>query len=151
MGSPDDPARRSRQRAVRAAGGGHRHGVHVGGRPAAPHAVAPDVIYELHVKGFTQLNPHVPEELRGTYLGLASEPAIDHLTSLGVTAVELMPVHHHVDEWHLREARPQQLLGLQHARRTSRPTCATPVALAARRGARIQDDGARRCTPRASR
>jgi glycogen operon protein len=59
------------------------------------------VIYELHVKGFTQLHPHVPEALRGTYLGLASEPAIRHLTSLGVTAVELMPVHHHTDEWHL--------------------------------------------------
>jgi glycogen operon protein len=59
------------------------------------------VIYELHVKGFTQLNPYVPEDLRGTYLGLASEPAIRHLTSLGVTAVELMPVHHHTDEWHL--------------------------------------------------
>ena len=59
------------------------------------------LIYELHVKGFTQLNPFVPEHLRGTYLGLASEPAIRHLTSLGVTAVELMPVHHHTDEGHL--------------------------------------------------
>ncbi|OFW07995.1 MAG: glycogen debranching enzyme GlgX [Acidobacteria bacterium RIFCSPLOWO2_02_FULL_67_36] len=59
------------------------------------------LIYELHVKGFTALNPHVAESLRGTYLGLASEPAVRHLTSLGVTAVELMPVHHHADEWHL--------------------------------------------------
>jgi isoamylase len=59
------------------------------------------LIYELHVKGFTQLHQDVPEALRGTYLGLASEPAITHLTSLGVTAVELMPVHHHTDEWHL--------------------------------------------------
>ena len=59
------------------------------------------LIYELHVKGFTKLNPHIAEPLRGTYLGLASEPAIRHLTSLGVTAVELMPVHHHTDEWHL--------------------------------------------------
>jgi len=59
------------------------------------------LIYELHVKGFTQLNPRVPESLRGTYLGLGSEAAIRHLTSLGVTAVELMPVHHHQDEWHL--------------------------------------------------
>jgi glycogen operon protein len=59
------------------------------------------LIYELHVKGFTQLHPHIPEPLRGTYLGLASEPAIRHLTSLGVTAVELMPTHHHTDEWHL--------------------------------------------------
>jgi glycogen operon protein len=59
------------------------------------------LIYELHVKGFTRLHPRVSEPLRGTYLGLASEPAIRHLTSLGVTAVELMPVHHHTDEWHL--------------------------------------------------
>src|SRR5690606_17134557 len=59
------------------------------------------VIYELHVKGFTQLNEAIPPELRGTYLGLASPPAIEHLKSLGITAVELMPVHEHVDEWHL--------------------------------------------------
>ncbi|HSC29048.1 MAG TPA: glycogen debranching protein GlgX [Vicinamibacterales bacterium] len=59
------------------------------------------LIYELHVKGYTMLNPQVPETLRGTYLGLASEAAIRHLTSLGVTAVELMPVHHHTDDWHL--------------------------------------------------
>jgi len=59
------------------------------------------LIYELHVKGFTARHPGIPEHLRGTYLGLASEPAIQHLQSLGVTAVELMPVHHHMDEWHL--------------------------------------------------
>jgi glycogen operon protein len=61
------------------------------------------LIYELHVKGFTALHPRVPEPLRGTYLGLASEPAIHHLVSLGVTAVELMPVHHHTDDWHLAQ------------------------------------------------
>jgi isoamylase len=59
------------------------------------------LIYELHVKGFTKLHPEIPEPLRGTYRGLASEPAIRHLTSLGVTAVELMPVHQHADDWHL--------------------------------------------------
>jgi glycogen operon protein len=59
------------------------------------------VIYELHVKGFTQLHPRVPEQLRGTFLGVASEPAIKHLLDLGVTAVELMPLHYHVDEYHL--------------------------------------------------
>ena len=59
------------------------------------------VIYELHVKGFTRLMRALPEDLRGTYLALTTEPAIDHLKSLGVTAVELLPVHHHVDEWHL--------------------------------------------------
>jgi glycogen operon protein len=61
------------------------------------------VIYELHVKGFTRLHPEVPEELRGTYAGLATEPPIEHLTSLGVTAVELLPVHHHSYDRHLVE------------------------------------------------
>jgi glycogen operon protein len=60
-------------------------------------------IYELHVKGFTQRMPGVPEKLRGTYAGLASEAALDHLQSLNVTAVELMPIHHHVDDRHLLE------------------------------------------------
>ncbi|HTR65172.1 MAG TPA: glycogen debranching protein GlgX [Terriglobales bacterium] len=54
------------------------------------------IIYELHVKGFTNLRTDVPEQMRGTYTGLGSEPALRHLLSLGVTAVELMPVHHHV-------------------------------------------------------
>ena len=61
------------------------------------------LIYEVHVKGFTHLHPDVPEELRGTYAGVASAPAIDHLTTLGITAVELLPVHQHVDERHLVE------------------------------------------------
>jgi glycogen operon protein len=61
------------------------------------------VIYEVHLKGFTQLHPGVPENLRGTYLGLASDAAIEHLTSLGVTAVELLPIHHHLDEHRLVE------------------------------------------------
>ncbi len=55
-------------------------------------------VYELHVKGFTKLHPAIPPSLRGTYLGLATDPAIEHLKSLGVTAVELMPVHERVDE-----------------------------------------------------
>jgi isoamylase len=59
------------------------------------------VIYELHVKGFTKSHPNIPEELRGTYAGLASAPAIEHLKRLGVTAVELMPVHSFVDDRHL--------------------------------------------------
>jgi glycogen operon protein len=59
------------------------------------------VIYETHVKGFTVRHPGVPEALRGTYLGLASHASIRHLKELGVTAVELMPVHHHVVEKHL--------------------------------------------------
>ncbi len=56
------------------------------------------VIYELHVKGFTRLHPEIRDDLRGTYAGLASEPAIGYLRDLGVTAVELLPVHHIVDE-----------------------------------------------------
>ncbi|MGH3107161.1 MAG: glycogen debranching protein GlgX [Rubrobacter sp.] len=59
------------------------------------------VIYELHVKGFTKRHPNIPEDLRGTYAGLASAPAIEHLKRLGVTAVELMPVHSFVDDKHL--------------------------------------------------
>ncbi len=56
------------------------------------------VIYEVHVKGFTELNERVPQNLRGTYAGLASAPAIEYLKDLGVTAVELLPVHAHVDD-----------------------------------------------------
>jgi isoamylase len=61
------------------------------------------VIYELHVKGFTKLRSQVREDLRGTYGGLASEGAISYLRSLGVTAVELLPVHHIVDEGFLHD------------------------------------------------
>jgi isoamylase len=56
------------------------------------------VIYEMHVKGFTCQHPGVPEPLRGTYAGLASPEAIDYLKELGVTAVELLPVHQFVDD-----------------------------------------------------
>jgi isoamylase len=56
------------------------------------------IIYELHVKGFTKLHPEVPVELRGTYLGLVHPAVIDHLTRLGVTAVELLPVHQFVHD-----------------------------------------------------
>ena len=61
------------------------------------------IVYEVHVKGFTQQHPGVPEEIRGTYAGLASPASIAHLHLLGVTAVELMPVHYHVDEHFLLE------------------------------------------------
>ncbi len=61
------------------------------------------VIYEVHVRGFSRLHPEIPEALRGTYSALCSEPAIQHLKELGVTAVELMPVHHHAYERHLAE------------------------------------------------
>ena len=59
------------------------------------------VIYEAHVKGMTALHPDVPESLRGTYAGMAHPAVIDHLVGLGVTAVELLPIHHFVSEAHL--------------------------------------------------
>jgi isoamylase len=61
------------------------------------------VVYETHVKGFTKRHPDVPEELRGTYAGLASPAAIQYLRDLGVTAVELLPIHYHIDEHFLIE------------------------------------------------
>ena len=56
------------------------------------------IIYETHVKGITALHPEVPPELRGTYAGMACQPVIDHLVRLGITAVELQPIHHFVSE-----------------------------------------------------
>jgi glycogen operon protein len=61
------------------------------------------LIYEMHVKGFSMRHPEVPEKLRGSYAGVASDAAVRHLLDLGVTAVELMPVHHHLDDRHLQE------------------------------------------------
>ena len=61
------------------------------------------LIYETHVKGFTMNHPDVREDLRGTYAGLASDPAVAYLRELGVTAVELLPVHHIADESFLYE------------------------------------------------
>jgi len=61
------------------------------------------IIYELHVKGFTRCHPDVPENLRGTYAGLATAPVIEYLTHLGVTSLELMPVHSFVDDRKLVE------------------------------------------------
>ena len=59
------------------------------------------VLYELHVKGFTASHPEIPPELRGTYAGLAHPVSIDYLKKLGITAVELMPVHEFIDDKHL--------------------------------------------------
>ena len=59
------------------------------------------IIYETHVRGMTMLHPDVPEELRGTFAGMASEPIINHLSALGISAVELMPVHHFISEYSL--------------------------------------------------
>jgi glycogen operon protein len=56
------------------------------------------IVYETHVKGISMRHPDVPDDLRGMYLGLASDPVVEHLRSLGVTAVELLPVHHFDDD-----------------------------------------------------
>jgi len=61
------------------------------------------LIYEAHVRGMTRLHPEVPEHLRGTYAGMASDPIVKHLQKMGVTAVELMPVHYFVQDRHLVE------------------------------------------------
>lgn len=66
------------------------------------------ITYETHVKGISQLHPEVPEDIRGTYLGLCSEPILEHLSTLGITAVQLLPVHAKVNELHLVQ------LGLQN-------------------------------------
>jgi glycogen operon protein len=75
-------------------------GVDTGVKPDTPFEET--VIYELHLRGFTRLHPEVPEHQRGTYLGLAHPAVIEHLVRLGVTAVELLPVHTIADEPSLR-------------------------------------------------
>ena len=71
--------------------------------PGPGHALADTILYEVHVRGFTANHPSVPPELRGTYAGLAHEAAVQHLVDLGVTAVELLPIHHNVPESFLVE------------------------------------------------
>jgi len=72
------------------------------GGDVKPQTPLPDsVIYEAHVRGFSIRNPMVPENLRGTYAGLAHESSINYLKLLGITAVELLPIHHFIDEGHL--------------------------------------------------
>ncbi len=70
--------------------------------PPAPVArrrpMSESVIYEMHLRGFTKLHPHVPDHLRGSYLGIADPAVVEYLLGLGVTAVELLPVHHFVSE-----------------------------------------------------
>ena len=92
------------------------------------------IIYEVHVKGFTARHPDVPEELRGTYAGLASPPAIDYLRSLGVTAIELLPVHAFVTDQHLEKQGLTNYWGYNsigflapEARYASRGTCGEQV------------------------
>ncbi|ANS77906.1 Glycogen debranching enzyme [Serinicoccus hydrothermalis] len=67
------------------------------------HAYHDSVIYEAHIKGLTMNHPEVPPEIRGTYAGVAHPAVVDHLVKLGVTAVELLPVHQFVDDPHLQD------------------------------------------------
>ncbi len=67
------------------------------------HGMHDSIIYEAHVKGLTQLHPAVPEEMRGTYSGISHPAVVEHLASLGITAIELMPVHQFVHDHHLVE------------------------------------------------
>jgi isoamylase len=106
------------------------------------------VIYEVHVKGASIQHPEVPEELRGTYAGMASEPMIRYLQDLGVTAVELLPIHTFVDDNYLVRKGARQLLGVQHprllrARRALQPARATPATRSA-----SSRRWCARCTPR---
>ena len=116
-------------------------------RPNIP--LAESVIYEVHVKGFSQLCPHIPEDIRGTYAALGSDFAIAHFKKLGVTAVELLPVQHFVNDQFLLERTPQ-LLGLQFHR-----VLCSALGLLGKRlhrgpGHRVQGDGETHCTQRGS-
>ena len=70
------------------------------------------VIYELHVRGYTKLHPKVPEEWRGTYEGLSTE-VIEYIKSLGVTSVELLPIHTFINDSLPARQGADELLGLQ--------------------------------------
>ena len=72
-----------------------------GGEQRPSHQSHETIIYEAHVRGMTMMHPDVPARLRGTYAGMASEPVIKHLKQLGITALELMPVHYFLDDRHL--------------------------------------------------
>ena len=105
---------RSRQRAAHAEVGRGRSGVRLGGTTRPPRTPwHKTIVYETHVKGFTKRHPRLPEHMRGTYAGLAHPAPIEYLQKLGVTAVELLPVHQFVQDSLLARARPAQLLGLQ--------------------------------------
>jgi glycogen operon protein len=111
---------------------------------------AETVVYEVHVKGFTQRHPGIPPELRGTYAALAHPAAIDYLLALGVTAVELLPVHQFIHDSHLAE-RTCATTGATTRSATSRRT--TTTRLRGRRASRCRSSSrwSRRCTRPASR
>ncbi len=71
------------------------------------------IVYEAHVRGMTMQHPDVPDELRGTFLGMCSQPILDHLTKLGVSAIELLPVHYFPDDRYLVEKGLRNFWGYQ--------------------------------------
>lgn len=98
------------------------------------------VVYEAHVKGLTKLHPDVPEELRGTYAGLAHPAVTGYLRDLGVTTVELLPIHYHLDEPHLAELGLTNYWGYNSVGFFA-PHDAYATAAARRRGAQgVQDE-----------
>ena len=109
------------------------------------------VVYELHTKGFTRTHPDIPEDQRGTFAGLAHPAAVEHLQRLGVTAVELQPVHQFVDEHALVNSRPAQLLGLQLHRLPRPPQRLQQQRRSRGPGPRVQADGEAPCTRPTSR
>ena len=108
------------------------------------------VIYEAHVKGLTMRHPDVPAELRGTYAGLAHPAVIEHLRGLGVTAVELMPVHQFVHDHHLVERGLRNYWGYNSIAFFAPHNDYTPPAAAAARCTSSRR-WSRRCTRPASR
>ncbi len=99
------------------------------------------VIYEMHVKGFTKCNEDVRSELRGTYAGLASDEAIRHLVDLGITAVELLPVHHVADEKSLIDKGLSNYWGYSSIGFLAPARALRRHGGAGRAGARVQGDG----------
>src|SRR3712207_9531232 len=77
------------------------------------------VIYEAHVKGLTMTHPRVPEDLRGTYSGVAHPAIIEHLQELGITAIELMPVHQFVQDDTLQQRSEERRVGKECSSRWS--------------------------------
>ena len=124
----------------------------LGRRPAAADARGTRrVIYEAHVKGFTMRHPECRRTLRGTYAGLAVAGGDRVPAALGVTAVELLPVHHFVDDQHLVEQRAARTTGATTRSASSRRTRATPQRATAASRSASSRRWSRRCTRRASR
>ena len=108
--------------------------------------MADSIFYEVHVKGFTKLHPDVPEELRGTYAGLAHPAAVAHLQRLGVTAVELLPVHQFVHDAQLVERGLRNYWGYQSIGYFAPHNAYSSRATAAARS-RSSAGWSARCTP----